>query len=413
MLPSLLFLRRNGRWLGIGFSLLFLSSFGQTFFVSAFGGEIRAAFALTNGGFGAVYMAVTLASALTLTVVGPLADRMAPRPLVAGTLLALAAGAALLASANGIAALALALFVLRLAGQGMSMHLAYTLVGRWFGRDRGRAVSLVSLGLNTAQAALPILFVTLAAALGWRGAWGLAALFLLLVAAPLVTWLVRGEPPESPQPAADAPAPRPAILDRTRSEALRDPFFPLLLLATLPPAFVASTVFFHQAHLAEVRGWPAAMFPASLPIYAALTVVTLLVAGPLVDRLSARALLPFYLLPFALGLLVLGTVEGPLAVVLFMMLYALTDGLSLTIFGTLWPEIYGTRHLGAIRAVIVAVLVMASALGPGLAGVLIDLGVRFPTLIAAMGIACAAISALMLALCGRLDRRLARLLPDA
>lgn len=411
MLPSLLFLRRNGRWLGTGFLLLFLSSFGQTFFVSVFGGEIRAAFALTNGGFGAVYMAVTLASALALTVVGPLADRVAPRPLVAGTLLALAGGAALLASADGIALLALALFVLRLAGQGMAMHLAYTLAGRWFGRDRGRAVSLVSLGLNTAQATLPILFVALAAALGWRGAW-IAGALVLLVAAPLVAWLARGEPPESP-PAAGAPAPRPSILDRTRGEALRDPFFPLLLLATLPPAFVASTVFFHQVHLAEVRGWPAALFPASLPVYAALTVATLLFAGPLVDRLSALALLPFYLLPFALGLLVLGTVEGPLAVVLFMMLYALTDGLSLTIFGTLWPEIYGTRHLGAIRAVIVAVLVTASALGPGLAGLLIDLGIPFPSMILAMGLACVAISALMLALRGRLDRRLARLLPGA
>ncbi|MFC1231392.1 hypothetical protein [Streptomyces sp. Sce081] len=38
---------------------------------------------------------------------------------------------------------------------------------------------------------------------------------------------------------------------------------------------------------------------------------------------------------------------------------------SLSLFGTVWPEVYGTRHLGAVRSPVVAVLVFASALGPG------------------------------------------------
>jgi hypothetical protein len=45
-------------------------------------------------------------------------------------------------------------------------------------------------------------------------------------------------------------------------------------------------------------------------------------------------------------------------------LHGVTNGLSQTLFGATWPEIYGTAHLGAIRSTIMAVLVIASAIGP-------------------------------------------------
>ncbi len=40
------FLRENARWLVGGFLLCFFSSFGQTFFISLSGGEIRAEYGL-------------------------------------------------------------------------------------------------------------------------------------------------------------------------------------------------------------------------------------------------------------------------------------------------------------------------------------------------------------------------------
>ena len=45
----------------------------------------------------------------------------------------------------------------------------------------------------------------------------------------------------------------------------------------------------------------------------------------------------------------------------------------------LWAEIYGTAHLGTIRALVTSALVLASALGPGLAGSLIDAGIPLTT----------------------------------
>lgn len=45
----------------------------------------------------------------------------------------------------------------------------------------------------------------------------------------------------------------------------------------------------------------------------------------------------------------------------------------------LWPEVYGLANLGGIRAITVSAMVLATAIGPGLTGVLIDAGIAPPT----------------------------------
>jgi len=45
---------------------------------------------------------------------------------------------------------------------------------------------------------------------------------------------------------------------------------------------------------------------------------------------------------------------------------------------TLWAELYGTANLGAIRAMLGAVMVLGTAIGPGLTGALMDQGLSFP-----------------------------------
>lgn len=76
---NLHFARANARWIGAGFLLTFFSSFGQTFFIGLSGNDIRTRFGLSGGEFGGLYMAATLASALTLPWLGRSLD-LAPGP---------------------------------------------------------------------------------------------------------------------------------------------------------------------------------------------------------------------------------------------------------------------------------------------------------------------------------------------
>ena len=52
-----------------------------------------------------------------------------------------------------------------------------------------------------------------------------------------------------------------------------------------------------------------------------------------------------------------------------------TGGATATIISTMWAELYGVLHLGSIKAMVAGIQVIASALGPAVFGLLIDVGI--------------------------------------
>lgn len=401
----LAFLRDNARWIFGGFLLTFFSSFGQTFFISLSAGHIRADYGLSHGEFGGLYMAATLMSALTLPQLGKIVDltTVSRTVLLAGAGLALAA--ILMATSNAVPLLFVTLYLLRLFGQGMFTHIAISAMGKWFAASRGRAVSFSTIGVNFGEALFPSLFVAVSLAFGWRSAWFIAAGLLVLVAVPAIALLMRVERvPQSAVTTAGSKAPR----EWTRSEALRDPLFYVAMTGVLAPGFIGTTVFFHQVYLAELRGWGPEVFAGAFVVLSVMTVLCALVSGQLIDRFSAVRMLPSFLIPLAASCFVLASTQSPAGAFAFMALMGISYGFSSTLFGALWPEMYGTRHLGAIRSVIVAFGVFATAMGPGLTGWLIDAGVSYPAMIATMGAYCVVVSLFMFALSRAILARQAR-----
>lgn len=378
------FARTNARWLGAGLLLTFCSSAGQTFFISLFAAEIRAAHGLGHGGFGLVYMVATLASAATLVGIGRQVDVSSPARVTTATFALLAGGCALMAVSVNAITLGVALWALRLFGQGMLSHVAMTLTGRWFVAARGRAVSIVTLGHQIGEGLLPAGLVLLLGAMPWRGAWLVVAACLVVLAIPLSRALLAVER----EPSGSERATLAAARHWTRAEVLRDPLFLAVLPGVLSPAFIGTSVFFHQVHLAEIKGWPLGAIASAFALMAATTVVFALATGRAIDRFGASRLLAGFLLPLAAGCLVLWRGEGVGAMYGFMALLGVSQGVTASLFGALWPEVYGTRHLGAIRSVTFAAMVLATALGPGVTGALIDAGVGFEGQVGAMGAWC-------------------------
>lgn len=128
---------------------------------------------------------------------------------------------------------------------------------------------------------------------------------------------------------------------------------------------------------------------SAFAVYAATSVAGTLVAGPLIDRFGARRLVTLFLTPFAGALLVLALARHPGAAFAFMAGAGLTAGTGLTLLGALWAEMYGVLHLGAIRSLVWALVVCATALAPMLFGQLFDRGVG----VAAIAAACCAVAA--------------------
>ncbi|MCC5779632.1 MFS transporter [Nitratireductor sp. B36] len=387
------FLRENARWLAGGFLLTLFSSFGQTFFISLSAGEIRAEYGLSHGTFGTLYMVATLASAFTLPRLGQIVDRYSARKVTFIIIPLLALACISMALSHSLLVLVVTIYMLRLFGQGMMTHNSLTAMGRWFSAQRGRAVSVATLGHNVGEAILPLAFVAVAALVGWRNSWFIAAALLLLFALPVISGLIAVE--RAPR-ASDPTERRSTARDWTRSEVLRDPVFYLLLLGVMAPGFIGTTIFFHQIYLVELRGWSLEVFASSFTFMASMTVVFALISGQLIDRFSAVSLLPGFLIPLGSACLILAASNAQWSAFVFMGLMGVSYGFSSTLFGALWPEVYGIRHLGSIRALTVAIMVFATAMGPGITGFLIDRGVSYPFQIGIMGIYCLAACVMLL-----------------
>jgi sugar phosphate permease len=303
-----------------------------------------------------------------------------------------------MASAGHVALLGLSLFGLRLAGQGLMPHTAMTTMARRFNTGRGTALSIAALGHPTGEALLPTVMVAALALLGWRTAWSVCAGVLILAVLPVLILLLRHHPGEASTPAPSSPVTtddRPvASRDWTRAEVLRAPRFYLLLPALLAPGFINTGVFFHQIALVEGKGWPLSVFAASFAFYAASTIATSLSVGPIIDRVGAVRLLPFYLLPLTMALVILSLSHDPLGAGGFMALAGITTGMSAVMVAAVWAELYGTRHLGAIRSMSVSIVALGTALSPGLFGWLLDRGGSFDGI--AMGSAAGVLAAALL-----------------
>ncbi len=387
------FARRNARWLLGAFLLTTFSGFGQTFFISIWSSEIRAAFSLSHGEFGMVYMVATLASASVLPFVGRLVDVASVAKASAIVIAMLTIAALLMSYANSLPMLVLSIFLLRLFGQGMMTHTAMTAMGRWYAAHRGKAVSLATIGHQCSEAIMPALFVALATWIGWRESWLIAGGVLLFIALPVIYLLMRVE--RVPRSDIDPTESKTALRHWTRPEMLRDPLFWLASAGVLAPAFIGTSIFFHQDHLIEINNWPPALYYNSFALMALTTLTVSLTMGLAIDRWSAVQLLPLFMVPLAMACFLLGTSSAPSTVILFMILLGTSYGITSTLFGALWPEIYGTLHLGSLRSIIMAMMVLASALGPGVTGLLLDLGISFSRQLIFMGIFCVAAAVLM------------------
>ncbi|QPZ90490.1 MFS transporter [Thioclava electrotropha] len=384
---NLRFMRDNARWLGAGFLLTLFSSFGQTFFIGLSGNDIRATFGLSGGTFGALYMVATLASASTLPFLGRTLDLMPGWKVVRFTIPLLALACIGITLAPNLIFLTLAIYMLRLFGQGMMTEIAFTEIGRWFVASRGKAMSLIVPGQPFGSAVLPVLVVLIAQASGnWHLAWWLSAGVLVLIAWPLLMRLMQVERvPNATEVQSSASG---TARDWTRAEVIRDPVLYMLLAGLLAPPFIGTVIFFHQGYLTELRGYSPLAFAAAFPVMSLATVGFGFVCGGLIDRFGALRLLPFVLAPLTLASLTVALVTPVWGVYAFMALLGMSNGFSGTLMGALWPEVYGVKNLGGIRAIIVASMVLSTAVGPGITGVLIDMGVELPTQMLGMAVWC-------------------------
>ena len=299
-------------------------------------------------------------------------DYIRTRTLGTVVILALAISCIGMAHLYLVALLPLIIFALRLLGQGMCSHLAVVAMSRWFVASRGRALSIAGMGYSVAEATLPVLFVFLMGFMHWRSLWWVAAITLIL-ATPLLRFLLNQE--RAPQSVAqDALSLGMKSRHWTRSEALRHPLFWCMVPALLGPSAFSTAFFFQQVHFAEIKDWQHMTLVSFFPFFTASSVLMMVISGWALDRFGTARLIGFYQLPMICAFLCFAFADSLFIFVLGLFFLSMTSGSNATLPNAFWAEFYGTKHLGALKAMAAAIMVLGSAIGPGITGLLIDLG---------------------------------------
>lgn len=340
------------------------------------------------GGRGRVagaYSAMQLASAFYGLGVGRLVDRGGARPIGVAGACALATGFLLLSQARSLGAIYACLAgPVALGSTCLGPLTNDTAVARWFVRRRGQALGISTAGISAGGIIFAPLMQFLIVRIGWRGAFAVAALIVVVLVIPLVIALMRRDPsdlglqPDGSRGRAGASPEELADLERelersVRPEvAVRQSSFWLLAAAFGLTFAGLSAVLLYQVPLLIDRGIDEAHAAAVLGATAAMGVIGKLGFGALLDRFDQRriAAMCFWLQTFGVGLLWFGT--GAPLLACYVVLYGYAMGGNATLLASLIGRTFGRLHYGAIAGRMSPVLVLAPVIGVPATGFLRD-----------------------------------------
>ncbi len=373
----LAFALKERRLLSFAVSLTFFSSFGQTFLISLFVPFYLAAFELTNTSFGTIYSVATLMSAATLPYLGQWIDRVPLRRYSILVATGLFFASILMALSWHVTILFISLLFLRLTGQGLSGHTAQTTMARFYDNQRGKALSISSIGFPLGEAVLPVAIAGLLAYFHWRVTWIILAVLIAFVLIPLLWLLVNKSHTVSEK---DDETKRQVSTGESYKIIMGETKLLYALPATLLPPFWVTGLFLYQVSTAEQLGWSAALIASSFIAFALARIGFGLAAGPLIDRFSAHKIFPFFLIPMIIGLLIGAIYSQNWAAFVYMGLLGASMGAAGTIKSALWAEMFGTGMIGTVRSLFSSIMVFSTAVSPLLLGWWLDSGVTIQSI---------------------------------
>ena len=360
-----------------GFVIIFFASYGQTFFISIYNNEIRSFYKLSDGEFGLIYALGTLLSSLLLVFFAKLIDHIDLRiySFIISIGLAIAC-LGLYISYNSIIFLFFVIFALRFFGQGAMSHAGETTMARYFGKNRGKALSISTLGGMIGVMILPIIVVKLTYLIGWRQVWLASSFSILIFFLPLLFLTLHNQTLRNSNFYENSKIFLNKRKWRTRDVALDRKFY-IYLPISIAPSFISTGLTFHQIYIINKKGWSLEMLANGFILLGIFSILGLLLGGPIIDKYDTKKIILFSLLPLFLAIIILIFFNNYFSMFIYMSLLGVSLGIGTPFVGSLWAELYGLESLGTVKALLHACGVFASALSPVIFGYMIDFGLGF------------------------------------
>ena len=356
-----------------GFIIVFFGSYGQTFYIALFNDDIRSFYNLSDGQFGFIYAIATLLSSFLFINFAKLIDKIELR--IYSTLIIVGLALACIGFYlifDNLIHLFIILFLLRFFGQGAMTHAGSTSMARYFSGDRGKAISVATLGGMLGIMFLPKLVVSLNTFLDFKSIWFYTALSLLVLI--LFIFITLFDQKKRDLNLQNNIADKKIHKEWTITQILSDRIFFIYFPLALSSPFIGTGLMFHQIFIFESKGWSIEMLGDGYLIFGLCSIFGLLIGGPLIDKINTKRAIPFVLIPLLISVMILFFFNSYIAFVIYMSLFGFNLGLSAPFMGSLWAEIYGVKSIGTAKALLHGVGVFASALSPVIFGYAIDWG---------------------------------------
>ena len=336
--------------------------------------------------------------------IGRFIDRFGSRVVLAAVAAALGMTVVLMSRVTTFTGLAVAITLTRALGQSALSVVSIAMVGQWFVRRIDMAMATYSVVLSVGfMIAFPVVGSVVQSS-GWRTAWFAVGAAILAGLVPLALLLVRRNPesigiavdgddaaaarskfqvPSSgsnAEPGTQNVGLEPEPPGSTLAEALRTPAFWVFAAGAALYGLVASGIgLFNESVLAE-RGFGPNVYYQTLVVTAITGLAGNFIGGWLARSVPLNRLMAMSLSVLAAGLLALPHISTLAMAMAWAVMMGLGGGLVMVMFFSVWPRLYGRRQLGRIQGVAQAMTVLASAVGPLLLALCVDMTGSYSTM---------------------------------
>jgi MFS family permease len=308
------------------------------------------------------FWATIIGSAFAIGV-GRLQDRAGSRSVLTAVALALGLVVCAMSRAASLVSLAVWITLTRGLGQSALSVVSLAMVGQWFVRRISVAMAVYSVVMSVGFMIAFPLVGSLVQRWGWRRAWFAVGMALVAGLAP-AAWLLVRRSPEAYGVLPDGDTTLNEMTGYTWTAALATPAFWIFALGAALYGLVASGIgLFNESILAE-RGFGPDIYYQTLVVTALTALAGNFAGGWLAERAPLGALLALSLFVLTGGLAALPFVTRYAHVMAWAAAMGLGGGIVIVLFFSVWPRVYGRRHLGRIQGAAQALTVLASALGP-------------------------------------------------
>ena len=256
-----------------------------------------------------------------------------------------------------------------LAGLAMAAtfyHPAFAALTRWYGRDRVRALTTLTLAGGLASTVFAPITAALTESLGWRHASLSLAALVLVVAAPLHALALRGA-----WPATMLPRTAPRAQEQPGSEAGRarvivtSRAFVLLALALTLSGFAMYAVVFGLIPLLTHRGATTTQAAWALGLGGLGQTMGRVFYAAVAVRTTPRTRTALLILAGGVTTALLAAIAGPLwLLTILAMIAGMVRGNLTLLQATAVTDRWGTRAYGRLSATLTAPVTVAGALAP-------------------------------------------------